>query len=97
MTIGDIKKKFHDHGVIEDCPIRTFLVTARSAASSGLRALRVSCETGVAFVLTERTFFSFLLSVLTNRHIWICGLTVLSCEFTKEKQLSLEKKVSFSQ
>nr|CAB3264461.1 cytosolic 5'-nucleotidase 1A [Phallusia mammillata] len=40
MKIGEIKKKFSDRGIIEDCPIRTYLVTARSAASSGLRALR---------------------------------------------------------
>uniref|UniRef100_H2Y927 5'-nucleotidase n=1 Tax=Ciona savignyi TaxID=51511 RepID=H2Y927_CIOSA len=40
MVIGDVKKKFTDEGIIENCPIRTYLVTARSAASSGLRALR---------------------------------------------------------
>ncbi|XP_078482844.1 cytosolic 5'-nucleotidase 1A [Ciona intestinalis] len=40
MALGDVKKKFTDRGIIENCPIRTYLVTARSAASSGLRALR---------------------------------------------------------
>jgi len=40
VTLGDIKKKFHEKGIVEDCPIRTYLVTARSAASSGLRALK---------------------------------------------------------
>ena len=39
-TLGEIKKKFHENGIVEDCPIRTYLVTARSAASSGLRALK---------------------------------------------------------
>ncbi|XP_039250130.2 cytosolic 5'-nucleotidase 1A-like [Styela clava] len=40
MTLGKMKKKFHDKGLIEDCPIRTYLVTARSGASSGIRALK---------------------------------------------------------
>ncbi|XP_076809802.1 cytosolic 5'-nucleotidase 1A-like isoform X2 [Clavelina lepadiformis] len=40
MVLGKMKKKFHDAGIVEECPIRTYLVTARSAASSGLRALR---------------------------------------------------------
>ena len=39
MILGDIKKKFQKKNV-EECPIRTYLVTARSAASSGLRALK---------------------------------------------------------
>lgn len=38
VMLGEIKKKFTDRGVV-DCPIRTYLVTARSAASSGIRAL----------------------------------------------------------
>ena len=38
MLLGEIRAKFTDN-----CPIRTYLVTARSAASSGLRALRVFC------------------------------------------------------
>ena len=38
--LGEVQKKFHCKGMIEDCPVRTFLVTARSAASSGLRALK---------------------------------------------------------
>jgi len=37
LVLGNVKKKF---GSAENCPIRTYLVTARSAASSGLRALR---------------------------------------------------------
>ena len=40
VTLGEIKKRFHENGIVEDCPIRTYLVTARSAASSGLRALK---------------------------------------------------------
>lgn len=40
MVLGKVKKKFHSRGIIEDCPIRTYLVTARSGASSGIRALR---------------------------------------------------------
>ena len=39
-TLGEIKKRFHENGIVEDCPIRTYLVTARSAASAGLRALK---------------------------------------------------------
>ena len=39
-TLGEVKKKFHDNGIVEDCPIRTYLVTARGAASAGLRALK---------------------------------------------------------
>lgn len=40
MTLGSIKKKFHEKGIIEGSPLRTYLVTARSAASSGTRALK---------------------------------------------------------
>lgn len=39
VLLGEVKKKFSDKGV-DECPIRTYLVTARSAASSGIRALR---------------------------------------------------------
>ena len=39
LVLGNVKKKFGKNA--ENCPIRTYLVTARSAASSGLRALRV--------------------------------------------------------
>lgn len=44
MRLGKIKKKFRDAGIIEKCPIRTYLVTARSAASSGIRALKVKIK-----------------------------------------------------
>ncbi|KAI2652758.1 Cytosolic 5'-nucleotidase 1A [Labeo rohita] len=38
---GDaLQKKFYAKGHRLDCPIRTYLVTARSAASSGIRALK---------------------------------------------------------
>jgi len=37
MQLGEVKKKFCES---DECPIRTYLVTARSAASSGIRALR---------------------------------------------------------
>ncbi|KAF7658750.1 hypothetical protein LDENG_00007960 [Lucifuga dentata] len=39
-TLGKLQKKFYAKGQRLDCPIRTFLVTARSAASSGIRALK---------------------------------------------------------
>merc|ERR1719376_402283 len=42
MLLGEIRAKFTDN-----CPIRTYLVTARSAASSGLRALRTLREWGL--------------------------------------------------
>ena len=46
-VLGEVKKKFHSRGIVEDCPIRTYLVTARSAASSGLRALKTLREWGL--------------------------------------------------
>merc|ERR1719466_510686 len=42
MQLGEIRAKFK-----ENCPIRTYLVTARSAASSGLRALRTLRKWGL--------------------------------------------------
>lgn len=39
-ALGKLQKKFYAKGHRLDCPIRTFLVTARSAASSGIRALK---------------------------------------------------------
>lgn len=39
-TLGKLQKKFYAKGQRLDCPIRTYLVTARSAASSGIRALK---------------------------------------------------------
>ncbi|XP_068195358.1 cytosolic 5'-nucleotidase 1A isoform X2 [Antennarius striatus] len=39
-ALGKLQKKFYEKGHRMDCPIRTFLVTARSAASSGIRALK---------------------------------------------------------
>lgn len=39
-ALGKLQKKFFDKGQRLDCPIRTYLVTARSAASSGTRALK---------------------------------------------------------
>uniref|UniRef100_A0A3Q2YAG7 5'-nucleotidase, cytosolic IAa n=1 Tax=Hippocampus comes TaxID=109280 RepID=A0A3Q2YAG7_HIPCM len=39
-ALGKLQKKFYAKGQRLDCPIRTYLVTARSAASSGLRALK---------------------------------------------------------
>ncbi|KAJ0003155.1 hypothetical protein NQD34_008253 [Periophthalmus magnuspinnatus] len=39
-ALGKLQKKFYAKGRRLDCPIRTFLVTARSAASSGIRALK---------------------------------------------------------
>ncbi|KAM7383851.1 hypothetical protein PAMA_011291 [Pampus argenteus] len=39
-SLGKLQKKFYAKGQRLDCPIRTFLVTARSAASSGIRALK---------------------------------------------------------
>lgn len=39
-ALGKLQKKFYDKGRRMDCPIRTYLVTARSAASSGTRALK---------------------------------------------------------
>jgi len=39
ISLGEMKKRFSEKGV-EPCPIRTYLVTARSAASSGIRALK---------------------------------------------------------
>uniref|UniRef100_A0A8C4N073 5'-nucleotidase, cytosolic IAb n=1 Tax=Eptatretus burgeri TaxID=7764 RepID=A0A8C4N073_EPTBU len=38
--MGRIQKKFHEQGERLECPIRTYLVTARSAASSGARTLK---------------------------------------------------------
>ncbi|XP_043941115.1 cytosolic 5'-nucleotidase 1A-like [Protopterus annectens] len=39
-SLGKLQKKFYAKGMRLDCPIRTYLVTARSAASSGARALK---------------------------------------------------------
>ncbi|XP_072418785.1 cytosolic 5'-nucleotidase 1A-like [Chiloscyllium punctatum] len=39
-VLGKLQKKFHAKDLRLDCPIRTYLVTARSAASSGGRALK---------------------------------------------------------
>ncbi|XP_049451496.1 cytosolic 5'-nucleotidase 1A-like isoform X2 [Epinephelus fuscoguttatus] len=39
-ALGKLQKKFYGKGQRMDCPIRTYLVTARSAASSGTRALK---------------------------------------------------------
>ncbi|XP_062870707.1 5'-nucleotidase, cytosolic IAa [Trichomycterus rosablanca] len=39
-ALGKLQKKFYAKGHRLDCPIRTYLVTARSAASSGIRALK---------------------------------------------------------
>lgn len=39
-VLGKLQKKFYGKGQRMDCPIRTYLVTARSAASSGTRALK---------------------------------------------------------
>ncbi|XP_030248097.1 cytosolic 5'-nucleotidase 1A-like isoform X1 [Sparus aurata] len=39
-ALGKLQKKFYNKGQRTDCPIRTYLVTARSAASSGTRALK---------------------------------------------------------
>ncbi|KAL2099353.1 hypothetical protein ACEWY4_005833 [Coilia grayii] len=39
-ALGRLQKKFYARGQRLECPIRTYLVTARSAASSGTRALR---------------------------------------------------------
>ncbi|KAJ7989034.1 hypothetical protein DPEC_G00315360 [Dallia pectoralis] len=39
-SLGKLQKKFYDKGQRMDCPIRTYLVTSRSAASSGTRALK---------------------------------------------------------
>lgn len=39
-VLGKLQKKFYAKGQRMDCPIRTYLVTARSAASSGARALK---------------------------------------------------------
>ncbi|CAL1574956.1 unnamed protein product [Knipowitschia caucasica] len=39
-ALGKLQKKFYDKGQRMECPIRTYLVTARSAASSGARALK---------------------------------------------------------
>ncbi|KAG7226138.1 hypothetical protein INR49_014232, partial [Caranx melampygus] len=39
-ALGKLQKKFYAKGQRMDCPIRTYLVTARSAASSGTRALK---------------------------------------------------------
>lgn len=39
-ALGKLQKKFYSKGQRMDCPIRTYLVTARSAASSGTRALK---------------------------------------------------------
>ncbi|XP_063771409.1 cytosolic 5'-nucleotidase 1B [Pseudophryne corroboree] len=39
-ALGKLQRKFHAKNARLDCPIRTYLVTARSAASSGARALK---------------------------------------------------------
>ncbi|XP_069462021.1 cytosolic 5'-nucleotidase 1B [Ambystoma mexicanum] len=39
-ALGKLQRKFYAKGERLDCPIRTYLVTARSAASSGARALK---------------------------------------------------------
>uniref|UniRef100_A0A8C5RG76 5'-nucleotidase, cytosolic IA n=1 Tax=Laticauda laticaudata TaxID=8630 RepID=A0A8C5RG76_LATLA len=39
-ALGKLQKKFYTKGLRLECPIRTYLVTARSAASSGARALK---------------------------------------------------------
>ncbi len=39
-SLGKLQQKFYAKGQRLDCPIRTYLVTARSAASSGTRALK---------------------------------------------------------
>lgn len=39
-VLGKLQKKFYSKGLRLECPIRTYLVTARSAASSGARALK---------------------------------------------------------
>ncbi|XP_068135179.1 cytosolic 5'-nucleotidase 1B [Hyperolius riggenbachi] len=39
-ALGKLQRKFHAKGARLNCPIRTYLVTARSAASSGARALK---------------------------------------------------------
>ncbi|XP_059837743.1 cytosolic 5'-nucleotidase 1A-like [Hypanus sabinus] len=39
-VLGKLQKKFHAKDLRCTCPIRTYLVTARSAASSGARALK---------------------------------------------------------
>ncbi|XP_037737628.1 cytosolic 5'-nucleotidase 1A isoform X3 [Chelonia mydas] len=39
-SLGKLQKKFYSKGLRLECPIRTYLVTARSAASSGARALK---------------------------------------------------------
>ncbi|XP_055361684.1 cytosolic 5'-nucleotidase 1A-like isoform X3 [Betta splendens] len=39
-ALGKLQKRFYGKGQRMDCPIRTYLVTARSAASSGTRALK---------------------------------------------------------
>ncbi|XP_066573411.1 cytosolic 5'-nucleotidase 1A isoform X2 [Amia ocellicauda] len=39
-ALGKLQKKFYAKGQRLECPIRTYLVTARSAASSGARALK---------------------------------------------------------
>uniref|UniRef100_A0A8C4SKW4 5'-nucleotidase, cytosolic IAb n=1 Tax=Erpetoichthys calabaricus TaxID=27687 RepID=A0A8C4SKW4_ERPCA len=39
-ALGKLQKKFYAKGQRMECPIRTYLVTARSAASSGARALK---------------------------------------------------------
>ncbi|KAM8954444.1 cytosolic 5'-nucleotidase 1A-like [Pelodytes ibericus] len=40
VSLGKLQKKFHAKGARLNCPIRTYLVTARSAASSGARVLK---------------------------------------------------------
>ncbi|XP_044142416.1 cytosolic 5'-nucleotidase 1A [Bufo gargarizans] len=39
-SLGKLQKKFYHKGMRMNCPIRTYLVTARSAASCGARALK---------------------------------------------------------
>ncbi|XP_063298197.1 cytosolic 5'-nucleotidase 1B [Pelobates fuscus] len=40
VSLGKLQKKFYAKGARMTCPIRTYLVTARSAASSGARVLK---------------------------------------------------------
>ena len=45
--LGGVQKKFHCKGMIENCPIRTYVVIGGSATSSGLRALKTFREWGL--------------------------------------------------
>ncbi|XP_055491388.1 cytosolic 5'-nucleotidase 1A-like [Leucoraja erinacea] len=46
-VLGKLQKKFHAKDLRCDCPIRTYLVTARSAASSGARVLKTLRDWGL--------------------------------------------------